>query len=116
MKENIKFILQIVVVLLFIICIFASTKYICMHPEKRGISYYEDSNYYICRVDFSARGTPDHYRVINKSDYEKWKRGDNGTIWLVDSKRKDKGWRFNCRNILSIAIYDKNGWVPLLLN
>lgn len=113
MKEDTKLVISIAVVLLLVVCFGAGTTYIYRHPEKRGISYYEDSNYYICRVDFSSRSTPDHYGVINKSDYEKWKRGDNGTIWLVDARHEDRGWRLNCRNIISIAIYDKDGWIPL---
>lgn len=113
MKEDTKIAISIVAVLLLVVCFGAGTTYICKHPEKRRISYYEDSDYYICDVRVDVRDHQNHFGVIKKSDYEKWKRGDSGTIWLVNARYKDRGWRLNCRNIISIAIYDKGGCIPL---
>lgn len=89
------------------------TTYLCKHPEKRNISYYGDENYYICIVIAgSGRSTSSYYGAVSKNDYNKWVNGENGTIFVVNSHNKDRGWRLNIDSITTISVCD-NDWIPL---
>lgn len=116
MKEKIKEyspVIIFVVVLICIICIFGISTYICRYPEVRNISYYGDDNYYMCNaIVGSGKSEQFHFGAIKKTDYEKWVNGENGTIWVICSNDKNRGWRLNCSAITTITIYS-NDWLPL---
>lgn len=84
-------------------------EYMFFHPEMRKISYYNDDRYYMVNAITGDGRTSDswHYGAIKKEDYDSWKDGTAITVWIVDSKNKDRGWRLRCNMISTITIYDK---------
>lgn len=103
----------LVVIILVITLAFLGSLYLVKNPELRNISYYNDDNYYMCDVvigdGYSA--SSHHYGAIKKVDYDKWKNGEIGTVWITSSNDKNKGWRFRYERISSIQLYDE-GWLP----
>ena len=102
--------LKTVIILCIFILVILFIKIYVLHPEVRGISYYNNDNYYMVNViTGNNESSPDnwHFGAIKKEDYDSWKDGTATTVWVVSSRDENRGWRLRCNMISTITIYDK---------
>lgn len=102
--------LKTVIILCIFILVILFIKIYVLHPEVRGISYYNNDNYYMVNViTGNNESSPDnwHFGAIKKEDYDSWKDGTATTVWVVSPKDITRGWRLRCSTISTIIIYDR---------
>ena len=118
MKNKIKKIINVIVLFLFFVgpfvVIIGSNIYDNTINKENLIGYDNKDCYYVNIVVGSGRSESSYFGVIDKEDYDAWKNGESGTIWVNSIKKENYGNRINNDNIVSIAVYDKEEtWFPI---
>ena len=81
--------------------------------KEKLIGYNDNNYYYINAIVGSGRAETSYFGVVTKEDYNKWKNGESGTLWINKLLKEDYGYRINVDKITSIIIYDKeNDYLP----
>ena len=82
--------------------------------KENLIGYDNKDCYYVNIVVGSGRSESSYFGVIDKEDYDAWKNGESGTIWINSIKKENYGSRISNDNIVSIMVYDKEEtWFPI---